>query len=471
MSTRGPVVIVGGGISALLAALLVRQTDTTSPVYVVEQAAELGGLLGKMDGGSYGRFDLGMHTMTETGIQELDQLFWALLPEDEWYVFSGKLRDISGAFYGGTLQSHTHYPDLRTLGKDRYARYLADFFVNLQRPQGGDGGNIRDYARARFGNLIAEEVVDPIVRRTYRLPSERTDMLAAKLLPLDRVGLFDEATFRDLMAAPLLRARVAYPEQRNLDLEYSSGRSSYYPKNFGIHRVIDAMEERAVRAGVTVLKQTSVISMSHARGRVNMVRLGPAGRTQEITDPAHLYWCVGLPPLARHLGAYRDGLGFDAPLTTAIVNFLFDKPAQMADLYYFYCFDAPHIAYRVTNYGAYCPGAPRAGGFPLCVELLLESGAPLDAPSCEARARSELEAFGVLAEGTKALYTAVKVLERGFPLPSVTNMQSLDVIRADIRALELRNLTTLSILSEPGLFFQTDVVQDVFRKVTANARG
>ncbi len=460
-----PVVIVGGGISALLAALLVRQTDAKSPVFVVEQSAELGGLLGKIDGGPFGRFDLGMHTMTETGIPELDKLFWTLLPEDEWYVFSGKLRDLSGAFYRGILQTHTHYADLRSLGPDVYAKCLADFFMNLQRPKVSDGGNIRDYARDRFGPVIATDVVEPIVRRTYRLPAEQTDMLAAKLLPLDRVGLFDEATFKDLMGSPLLRERVAYPDQRNLDLEYSSGKGSYYPKNFGISRVIDAMEEQAQGAGVTVLKQTNVLSVRRVAGRVEAITLGTGSGKREITGLGHLYWCTGLASIGKHLGAYRDTLVFDAPLTTAIVNFLFDKPPQMADLYYFYCFDSPHSTYRVTNFSAYCPGAPRAGGFPLCVELLLEAGAPADTESCALQARSELDAFGVLEEGTEALFTSVKILERGFPLPSLTNMRSLGVIRSDIRSLELRNLTMLSVLSEPGLFFQTDVVADVFRKV------
>jgi hypothetical protein len=466
-----PVVIVGGGISALLAALLVRRTDTKSPVFVVDQAAELGGLLGKIDGGPFGRFDYGMHTMTETGILELDQLFWALLPEDEWHVFGGKMRDLSGAFFRGTLQTHMHHPDLRLLPADLYARCLADFFINLQRPQAHEVCNMREYARARFGPVIADEVVDPIVRKVYRLPLEQTDTLASMLPPLDRVGLFDEPTFRDLMASPFLRARIAYPEQRNLDLDYSSGHGSYYPKNFGIHRVIDAMEDRAVRAGVTVLKQTTVRSIAHAADRVDSITLSTGSDTQTITAPGHLYWCVGLPPLAKHLGVYRDGLAFDAPMTTAIVNFLFDTPAQVGDLYYFYCLDAPHATYRVTNYGNYCPGASRAGGFPLCVELLLEPGVSLDAKTCEAMARSELGTFGVLAEGTKTLYTSVKILERGFPRPSLTNMASLDVIRHDLRALELSNLTMLSILAEPRLFFQTDVVVDVFRKVMSRAHG
>jgi protoporphyrinogen oxidase len=471
MSMGKPIVIVGGGISALLAATLIRRTDTKSPVYVVEQSAELGGLLGKIDGGPFGRFDYGMHTMTDTGIPELDELFWALLPEDEWHVFSGKLRDISGAFYRGALQVHTHYPDVRSLGQDLYQRCLADFFVTLRRPEAGDATNMREYGRARFGPLIASEVVDPIVSKTYRLPAERIDTLAAKLLPLDRVALFDEVIFKDLMAAPALRARIAYPEQRNLDLEYSSGLGSYYPKDFGIHRVIDAMEDRLVRVGVTVLKQTRVLSVSRGAGRIDSIKLGIGNNVREITDVAHLYWTAGLVPLSRQLGVYRDALAFDAPITTAIVNFLFDRPVQMADLYYFYCLDAPHPTYRVTNYSGYCPGAPRAGGFPLCVEMLLGAEAATDASSCEALALSELGAFGVLEKSAKSLYTSVKVLERGFPLPSLTNTESLDAIRNGIRALELRNLTALSILSEPGLFFQTDVVQDVFRKVTARTHA
>lgn len=176
---------------------------------------------------------------------------------------------------------------------------------------------------------------------------------------------------------------------------------------------------------------------------------------------------MGLVPIGKHLGVYRDTLVFDPPLKTAIVNFLIDKAPLMSDLYYFYCFDPLHSTYRVTNFSAYCPGAPRGGGFPLCVELLLEVGAPVDGESCVTRARSELSAFGVLSEQTKILFTSVKILEKGFPLPSLTNMMSLDVIRNDMKALELRNLTMLSVLSEKGLFFQTDVVADVFRKVMA----
>jgi protoporphyrinogen oxidase len=462
-----PIVIVGGGISALLAARLIRDRDPRTPIYVVEQSAELGGLLGKIDAGPFGRFDYGMHTMTDVGIPELDELFWTLLPEDEWHVFQGKARDISGVFYRGRLQAHTHYPDLRSLDTGHYRECVADFFVNLQAPAVGGADNMRDYARSRFGPLIAADVVDPIVRKTYRLPSERIDPLAARLLPLDRMTLFDEPTVKELMTSSALRARIAYPEQRNLELQYSSGRGSYYPRDFGIHRVIDALEAQLGRAGVTVLKQTRVQAVAHAAGRIESMTLVCAGAVREMADVGHLYWTAGLVPLARHLGTFRNTLAFDAPLTTAIVNVLVARPPDMGDLYYFYCYDAPHPTYRVTNYSSYCPGAPRAGGVPVCVELLLDEGMPLDAASCERLALAELADFGVLAGGTTPLYVSVKLLERGFPLPSVTNMQSLDAIRHDLQALGLRNLTALGILSEPGLFFQLDVVADVFRKVTS----
>jgi glycine/D-amino acid oxidase-like deaminating enzyme len=465
-----PVVIVGGGIAGLLAAVLVRERDASRPTILVEQRHVLGGLLGKIDAGVFGTFDLGMHTMTETGIPELDRLFWSLLPERDWHVFSGKARDISGAFFRGKMQLHTHYPDARALGAELHAKCLGDFFQNLQGASSQDEGlNLLNYADIRFGPMIAREIVDPIVRKTYHLGAEEIALLAAKLLPLDRIALLDERSTLELMASPLLRARVAFPEQRHLDLKYSSGRGSYYPRRFGIHRVIDALETRALTAGVEVLKETSVCSIARVGDRAASVKLGRHGATREITELAHLYWCAGQVPLAIHLGALREDLVFSTPLTTVVVNFLFDAPARMADLYYFYCFDAPHPTYRVTNFSAYCPGAPRAGGFPVCVELLMQPGCATDAESCTSLALAELRGFGVLAATTKTLFASVAVLERGFPVPSVQNMTSMNTVRHDIQSLGLRNLTALGALAEPGLFFQTDVVADVFRKLTVRS--
>lgn len=81
------IVIVGGGIAGLLSALLFSQDDKYT-IHLVEKSAELGGLQKSFDYGKFGKFDYGAHNILETGIKELDDLLFGLLPEDEWHISS-----------------------------------------------------------------------------------------------------------------------------------------------------------------------------------------------------------------------------------------------------------------------------------------------------------------------------------------------------------------------------------------------
>lgn len=460
--------VVGGGIAGLLNALLTRRAFPTAEILVVEQAPEVGGLLGKVETSHYGTFDLGMHTMTQTGLSELDNWLWSLLPEDEWHVMSGQARDISGTFFAGRLQRNAHYADLRSLDNDVYQRCVGDFFAHLQT----EGANLarpftdlESYSLARFGKEITRTVVEPIVKKTYGEAARNVDLLAGVLLRLDRVVMFDETIFRELMLSPTLRARLGFPEQRNLDLKFSSGLGSFYPKAFGIHRVIDALVKRCRQNDITLLRQTRVENITCDSGAVTSMNLRTGEKTRTVSRPAALHWTAGLVPLARHLDVFPQGLPTDAPMSTAIVNFLFDGPTEIGDLYYFYCFDAPYSTYRVTNFTAYCPGAPRAGGYPVCVELLLHEGQELAPKVLEEQALRELRAFNVLAPNTKVLFSNVKVLERGFPKPTLKNMALQTACRDSVQSLNLENLEVHGVLSKPGLFFQTDVIRDVYEKL------
>lgn len=466
--SSGAIVVVGGGIAGLLSALLARTYQPDRPVLVVEQAAEVGGLLGKVDGEGFGVFDLGMHTMTQTGNEGLDSLFWSLLPEDEWTVFEGARRDISGTFFQGRLQRHAHYPDLRSLPEADYAACLVDLFAHLQRPdRPAPGDDMASFSQARFGAAITERVIEPLMRRTYARPASEISTMAAAMLRLDRVVMFDEPLFKELMASPTLRACVAYPEQRNLDLSFSSGKGSYYPRRFGIHRVIDALLARCREEGIRILTSTRVQGIEPQAGRVASVLLGPAA--EQV--PVHkLIWTAGVVPLAHGLKVFPGQLPSDPPLTTVVVNFLLDHPTEMDDLYYFYCLDDGYRTHRVTNFTAYCPGAPRAGGWPICVELILLPGQEKDPRALREQALAELRSFGVLPASTRVLFSHAKVLERGFPLPSVANMKLLEGCRDTIGALDLRNLEVLGVLSKPGLFFQTDVVLDVYQTLAGAQR-
>jgi protoporphyrinogen oxidase len=322
---------------------------------------------------------------------------------------------------------------------------------------------MESFALSRFGPEITRRVIEPLMRRTYDRPARQISTLASVLLRLDRIVLFDEPFFQELMGSPTLRSCVAYPEQRNLDLSYASGRGSYYPRLFGIHRVIDALVERCRVQGIETRVSTGVEEIGIERGAVSSLTLSSGQRL-----PVHsLIWTAGVIPLARKLGVHPVGLPADPPLSTAIVNFLFDHPTDMEDLYYFYCLDPGYRAYRITNFSAYCPNAPRAGGWPICVELLQLPGQSLEANLLKEQALAELRGFGVLPPAAKVLFSDARVLERGFPLPSVDNMNLIGKCREAIAEAELSNLQMMGVLSKPGLFFQTDVVRDVWENVMA----
>jgi protoporphyrinogen oxidase len=465
------IVIVGGGVSALLAALLTRRERPHADIHVVEQSPELGGLLRKIDAGPFGSFDCGMHTMTETGIADLDALLRGLLPEDKWHNFGGRERDLSGIVFQGRLQHNAHHVDLRLLGEERYRACLADFFVNLQNPLEPSADNLHDWTRHRFGPRIADEVFAPVVRKTYLKEPREIDVMAGQLLPFDRVVLVNEAMSREFLGSPLLRGRLAFAEQRRLPLEYSSGRGSYYPRDFGIYRVIEAIAERLRQSGVTIHLRTALTALERNHDRISAVRLQGQGGPFEIDAPADVFWTVGVPPLAKHLGAFPADCGFDATMRTVIVNLLLDRPPDMGDLYYFYCFDEAHPSYRITNYNNYCPGAARAGGYPLCVELVLDPALLHDVAAMEALALGELSSFGIIPAGTGVLHMSVLPLAMGFPMLTCRNVGNMSRLREAVAGLGLRNLSMYGILSQPGLFFQTDIFADTYRRVLNRYHG
>jgi protoporphyrinogen oxidase len=459
-------VIVGAGIAGLTAAWLAAEREPGARIVVVEQAGEPGGLLRSFDYGEFGRFDCGVHVVNETGVAELDRLYESLLPAAEWQLLERQQRDLAGVWFRGRLQSNSHYLDLRRLPADEYRRCLGDFFAHLNLGQQGMArANLGEFALHRFGPLIAREILAPVIRKTYRRSLEEMDELAARLVPLDRVILFDEEVFRPMLDVASLRAAIAYPEQRHFPLELSSGMRNRYPKRYGMHRVIDSLVKRLVARGVSVMTSTRIDAIGRDGARIGSLKLTRGTETLEL--PAQrLIWTAGMMPLARSLGvAFDPARDFDKPLTTVIVSVLIDRRPQWDGIYYFYCHQPEAATFRVTDFTAFSEAAPRAGGFPLSLELLVEAQAGDTAETYRARGIDELLALGVLPQGTRVLFSKAEVLAAGHPLPTRRNIAGMGALRDSIRALGLENLTLAGILSEPRLFFQTDVLVDLHQKL------
>lgn len=456
-------VVVGGGIAGLVAALLLAERHGRK-VAVIERESAPGGLLRRFDYGEHGVFDWGMHNMYETGISELDALLLSLLPADQWQILEGPKRDLAGVCYAGRQQRNSPFPDLRLLLPDLYEKCVAGFFRQLDLAVDYGAENAWTDACTRFGQPIADLVIDPAMRKQFGKPAREMGAFATRLTTLWRMVMFDEPLCRDILQVSKLRERLAYPEQRTLPVEWASGRKGYYPKAYGMYRIIDALLARLQAAGVEVMTATEVSSIARTGSRVDRVTLRADGGERSIDAVGNLVWTVGLPGIANQLGLNLRDYKFDRAPKTVIVNLLLRDLPRMGDLYYLYCYEPGCRTFRITHFGAYCEGAPRAAGHPVAVELLIDEPLPAEA-QLENIALDELERFGVIQGRDDVAFSAVEVLNSGFPMPSALNLRNLGDIRQRLACLGVTNLVNLGILSEENVFFQTDVLIQTWNKL------
>ena len=125
---------------------------------------------------------------------------------------------------------------------------------------------------------------------------------------------------------------------------------------------------------------------------------------------------------------------------------------------------------KPANFLNYCPGAARNGGIPIAMELLVDDAFAQNTDLAQL-AISELHRFGVTMPDTKILFKKAEILDNGFPMPSVNNAHALRTIRSEINGMELDNLQMVGILSKENLFFQTDVLIDVFQKLNCHGNA
>ncbi|MGB3750065.1 MAG: NAD(P)-binding protein [Arcobacteraceae bacterium] len=455
------IIIVGGGIAGMLSAYMLSKTKKFN-IQLIEQNNKLGGLLSCFDYGKYGKFDYGAHNILETGIAELDSLLRTLLPEDQWDVASainGQKRALTGILFDDKLQKTSPFIDLRK--RKNISELKDDFLNNFEKNKGIDYSSSYHYAKSLFGKKITKEAIVPIFKSLYRVHPKKMDYMAMYLTPLVRVGLFNEKIMKDLLPTKQLSSILSYPKQENLGADILGTREAYYPKNYGIHRVIDALEVKLKENGVDIKLNSKVTNIKLSKNNISEIEIN----NKKIKAVKHIFYSAGHFGLKNFLGLKPSKLNFQAPPKTVITNIIISKKLDVGNICYFYNYDKKYTTFRVDNYPNYCSNSKRAGGYPISIEMLLSNDDIKKIKSIEKLAIKELKEFGVLKKDTKIIFAKTEILDYGFPLLTKNNVDIMDETREEIDSLKIKNLTLLGVLSKKDLFFESDIKKDLYLKI------
>jgi protoporphyrinogen oxidase len=457
-------VVVGAGFNGLVLARLLQKQ--MKKVVLIDAADKAGGLFGSWSYPKFGTYDRGIHIFQDTGVAEIETVIRGALPEPQWNILQGPRREIAGLFYNGRLQFNSAFLDLRDhVNKETLFGGMLPH-LNQGIPNNDAEMSFTESITEKFGKPILDRVITPIVEGIYGKKVDELQLLASTLTPFHRVILFDEKNMLDLMQSEVIRARCAYPEQRLLPERYSSGLVSYYPKQFGLQKIIDSLLADFVRDGGALHLGSSITSFYGKSRRLTGIRLENSTGGAVIENIDRCIWTAAMPTLYKALLGHQSPLlHYDLPLQTWILNLsLMEKP-KMEDLYFFYSYLTNGNIFRVSNPLAYCEEheGPHNGYYPLCVEAIFPFNSELSQEEIKIKLVEELVQMRIFKKEVVCFMELIP-LPAGLPMPTLKNLEAIAIMRSRLEQDGFDNIIPVGIQAESGLFYYRDVLRYGYSK-------
>ena len=448
------ITIAGGGIAGLFAALVVKSLKPDSLITIIESETNLGGLLSELthDGVS---FDTGVHTFYETGDPNVDNLLFSVVPIGGWNKLSGLKRDIGGIFQDGNLNLGNSYLNFLNLESDLLDTLQKSYLMNFNSPKQLDFQNAYSALESKFGSELVNSGLSQFVTKFTGADPRTISPLVTSILPLSRVNLFSEEIHRARISDQEWNSRISYPDQRYLPDFLIPARSAYYPSNYGTKLYIDALVSKLDSLGVIIKTGTRIVSLSSSKVATD--------RGEEITFDL-CFWAIHPLVLARILGDTSQVIPTtnSVPMRTAIVSYLLKREPKMGDLYYAYDSTPGHISHRFSSPINFCSKSKVGNFFRFTNEVVFHR----DMTDIEIMEKSsqELEKLGIFEiKDVEACY--VNMVPGGYPNLNVEASSNLqEYLKERLKVLP-NSVLPVGIMSEPDLFFQNDVLMNVYSKV------
>ena len=413
----------------------------------------------------HGVFDYGIHTIYETGVEELDSILNNFLPKNHWIKLSGLKRDYGGSYINGTLQNNSAYVDVRNLKLKNVNIYRQDFLDNLKNNKKNSNPPLsaKDYLEKKYGKIITEDLFEPILSKLYPFSLNETHPFIAQLLPLSRIVLFDNEDMNKYSKLDQFNVSIAFPDQLKMPAHLVSSKSAWYPKKYGMFNFIKAMIDSLKKMGVIIKNNCQVKDVSTIKG-LSIVKISENKNDYIIDNINQIFWTSGITSAYFTLNkTNKIKITFDHPVKTAFVNFGLNTPPRVKQLFYVYCLEKGFITHRLSCPTNFCPTSYQDGIHRLTAEVVLKED--MDVAMIKKQVISELETMGVLTKDNIE-FVHVEKVSGGYPTISMQNIKAMEYMKAKVLSQYPESFKFLGLMSKPNLFFQTDILKDVYQEIS-----
>jgi protoporphyrinogen oxidase len=452
-------VVVGGGVSGIVAAVLLKKKF--GDVVIVESEMACGGLLKSVrdDAGLY--YDQGTHIPDITGNEQIDEILFGdrVSRNDHWYHIPFLK---SGNFFNQRWNLETQTLNIADL--DPKTQYQIEHYI-LNEKHNDNTDTLGTYLSGRFGDVALRKVFEPIFQKLYGSSISIDDLVAEIgggrffLFGLDRVIAFSKEKSTLLKQDPFFNSKLAFHTQAEfLDyLDTAGNNHGYiYPKGgYGIGNMINHTVEKMKTSGVSIKNNTTVSSIISEHDCIKAIVLSDG----DVLDVDYVFWSI--PPALGLRAA-----GFDLPKIkfetrcSNIFHYCFDQPIKNTSSHFLWSWDYRDPIFRITLYDNFRP-TPKHDHHQISVECLCSLD-QIDDLSSEQIHQNLIE-IGLVSQDTNILSKTEQRLKNTFPVPSHAFKKASEICYKDLTE-SFRNIDVSGRFSGK-VWLQSDVLLHTFELI------
>ncbi len=438
------VVIVGGGIAGMLAALQLQ--PYFGEVVLIEQDKKIGGLMQSWCNESGDFFDYGTHIPGYTGINDLDNLLYSGLNDQDWLHFT-HLK--TGNFFAGRYNSDNQFINTTAMSVDIHARGLVDLLA--ARPLNRRPETLFEELNSAFGKTYTEQIFRPLMRKIFDHDLEELAPGVHHPFGHSRLIVADPATSRELKHSPLYDSKLSYVYYN----EAPKTAHYIYPRQGGVGKLVDALHTRLKSRNVRILTGAQVHAISCSASRIQSISL----QSGEKFSVDHLVWTAA-PIMLLRAAKLKFTTSPPSFIPMSLHHLVFDKPPQV-DSHFFNCNDPKMHAFRGTLYSNLRQLSNSAPRHSITIEAVDHQSADID--EIGRKVVTELAQTGVIKEDAKLLSRNSIQVKAGFPVFTTSWINTVAHQREMAKSIG-ENLSLLG-RSAGNTFYMNHVLLEIYNHI------